>query len=66
MASSKPQKLTRAQIKEGFDSIPVDVLLSSGKGKKPQLTTKQREFARAIALGSTKAQAYRDAYKGDA
>lgn len=63
MATSKPQKLTRAQIKEGFDSIPVDVLLSSGKGKTPQLTTKQREFARAVALGSTKAQAYRDTYK---
>ena len=66
MATSKPQKLTRAQIKEGFDSIPVDVLLSSGKGKTPQLTTKQKEFARAVALGQTKAQAYRGAYKGDA
>ena len=62
MATSKPQKLTRAQIKEGLEQIPVEVLLSSGKGKKPQLTHKQREFARAVALGSTKAQAYRDTY----
>jgi len=66
MATSKPQKLTRAQIKEGLDSIPIESLLSSGKGKTPQLTHKQREFARAIALGSTKAQAYRDTYKVDA
>lgn len=66
MATSKPQKLTRAQIKEGLEQIPVEVLLSSGKGKKPQLTHKQREFARAVALGSTKAQAYRDVYKEDA
>ena len=63
MATSKPQKLTRAQIKEGLDSIPIESLLSSGKGKTPQLTHKQREFARAIALGQTKAQAYRDVYK---
>jgi hypothetical protein len=62
MATSKPQKLTRAQIKEGFDSIPVDVLLSSGKGKTPQLTTKQREFARQLVLAPSKAEAYRRSY----
>lgn len=66
MATSKPQKLTRTQIKEGLQQIPVEVLLSSGKGKKPQLTHKQKEFARAVALGSTKAKAYREAYKEDA
>lgn len=37
-------------------------LLSSGEGKTPALTTKQRAFARSVALGETKAQAYRDAY----
>jgi hypothetical protein len=63
MATSKPQKLTRAQIQQGLDSMPIESLLSSGKGKTPQLTHKQREFARAIALGQTKAQAYRGAYK---
>lgn len=60
--SAGPAKLTRAQIKEGLDTIPIEVLLSSGRGKEPQLTHKQKEFARAIALGSTKAQAYRDTY----
>jgi hypothetical protein len=63
MVTSKPQKLTREQIRTGLDQVPIETLLSSGKGKSPQLTHKQREFARAIALGSTKAQAYRDVYK---
>lgn len=57
------KKLTRQQIREGFDQIPIESLLSSGKGKKANLTTKQREFAHGVALGKTKAQAYRDSYK---
>jgi hypothetical protein len=60
------KKLTRQQIKDGLDQIPVEVLLSSGKGKTPALTTKQKDFARAIALGKSKAQAYRETHKGDA
>ena len=58
-----PQKLTRAQIKEGLDTIPIETLLSSGEGKTPKLTSKQKAFAHAIALGETKAEAYRKAYK---
>jgi hypothetical protein len=65
MARQATQKLTRAQIKAGLDSIPVETLLSSGQGKTPQLTAKQRAFARAVATGQTKAQAYRQAYKAD-
>lgn len=59
-----PAKLTRQQIKEGLEQFPVEVLLSAGKGKKAQLTTKQREFARQLALGKSKAQAYRDSREG--
>jgi hypothetical protein len=59
-----PGKLTRTQIKEGLTQFPVEVLLSAGPGKKAQLTTKQREFARQLALGKTKAQAYRDSREG--
>lgn len=55
-----PNKLTRQQIKEGFNQFPVEVLLSAGPNKKAQLTTKQKEFARQLAMGKTKAQAYRD------
>jgi len=63
MARQTTQKLTRAQIREGLDTIPVEVLLSAGEGKTPRLTTKQRNFAHAVALGQTKAEAYRGAYK---
>jgi len=65
MAKQTTQKLTRAQIRAGLDTIPIESLLSSGQGKTPKLTTKQRDFARAVAMGKTKAQAYRDAYKAD-
>ena len=57
-----PNKLTRQQIKEGFNQFPVEVLLSAGPNKKAQLTHKQKEFARGIAMGKTQAQAYRDSY----
>ena len=61
----QPKKLTRDEIRQGMDQIPVDILLSGGRGKKPALTAKQREFARQVALGETKAQAYRKAYKAN-
>ena len=60
-----PQKLTRAQIKAGLDQVPIESLLSSGEGKTPKLTTKQKAFAHAVALGQTKAQAYRGSHKAN-
>lgn len=66
MAKQQTQKLTRAQIREGLDTIPIETLLSSGQGKTPALTTKQRNFAKAVAMGKTKAQAYRESYKVNA
>lgn len=57
-----PQKLTRAQIKQGLDQIPIETLLSSGEGKTPKLTGKMKAFAKEIALGTSKAEAYRRAY----
>ena len=60
------KKLSRAEIKAGLDSFPIESLLSAGIGKNPALTTKQKEFAKAVALGETKAKAYRQAYKADA
>lgn len=61
--NTMPQKLTRAQIREGLDQIPIETLLSSEDGKTPKITHKQREFARAIAMGQSKAQAYRVSHK---
>jgi hypothetical protein len=60
------KKLTRAEIKAGLDQFPIESLLSGGVGKQPALTTKQKNFARAVAMGETKAKAYRQAYKADA
>ena len=54
-------KLTRKQITEGLKQIPIEtVLLGSTKGR--ELTKKQKDFARGIALGKPKAQSYRDSY----
>jgi type III secretion system FlhB-like substrate exporter len=66
MAKQTTQKLTRAQIKAGLDTIPIETLLSSGEGKKPSITPKMRKFAESVAMGTSKAKAYRDSYKADA
>ena len=66
MKTPMPSKLTRAEIKAGLDTIPIETLLSSGEGKQAKITHKQREFARAVAMGQSKAQAYRDTHKADA
>ena len=64
--NTMPQKLTRAQIKAGLAQVPIETLLSSGEGKEPKITGKMKAFAHAVALGETKANAYRKAYKPDA
>ena len=58
-------KLSKRDIREGLDSIPMETLLSP-QGKKIQLTAKQKAFAKNVALGKTKAQAYREAYDTEA
>jgi hypothetical protein len=55
-----PSKLTKAQIREGLDTVPVSHLL--GKSASRQLTAKQKAFALEVAKGSTGAAAYRKAY----
>ena len=53
-------KLTRSQIKAALETVPIEtVLLGSSSAHGVKLTSKQREFARQIALGETKASAYR-------
>ena len=60
---NKPPKLTRAQIREGLEAMPLDTLLLGAQAaKQSALTPKQREFARQLAMGETKAGAYRAAY----
>jgi hypothetical protein len=55
-----PAKLTKKQIQEGLEQMPIDVLLTGTRNNR--LTHKQKEFAKEVALGNTKAGAYRKAY----
>lgn len=54
--------LSRKQIREALDQVPIDQVL----GVSGELTTKQKNFAREVASGKTKADAYRKAYKHNA
>jgi hypothetical protein len=61
MKDTKPvKKLTRAQLREALDTVPDSVLL--GRSANKELTPKMRKFAREVAKGATKADAYRAAY----
>lgn len=57
------KKLTRKQVAEGLQTVPLDVVLLGAAGAKAsRLTPKQRKFAEGIAMGKSKAAAYREAY----
>lgn len=56
-------KLSRKQIAEGLEAVPIEaVLLGATNPKGIKLTSKQKRFAEEIARGETKAGAYRKAY----
>ena len=55
----KIPKLTRKQIRETLDQMPIDRLLMGANSKQTTLTTSQIKFAEEMALGKTKAEAYR-------
>lgn len=57
-------KLSRKALEKASKELPIQAIL--GKTVSDGLTTKQKNFARAIAMGATKADAYRQAYKHDA
>ena len=62
-AAPKRPKLTRAAVAEGLQSVPIDVvLLGAASAKQTKFTAKQRAFAEGVAMGKSKAAAYRDAY----
>lgn len=58
--TNKPSKLTRAQIRESLDTVPIDSLL--GPDVSRELTGPQKRFALEVAKGATGAAAYRKAY----
>jgi len=55
-------RLTKAQISEGLKSIPIEQILGATKTGST-LTHKQKAFAKEVAMGETKAGAYRKVYK---
>jgi hypothetical protein len=54
-------RLSRERLAEAVETMPLDSILGQGASK--GLTGKQRRFAREVAQGSTKAEAYRRSYK---
>lgn len=62
-----PKKLSRRDVEQGLKTVPIDVVLLGAAGASTtKLTAKQRNFAEGIAMGKTKAGAYRDAYRSSA
>jgi phage terminase small subunit len=61
---NKPRpKLSRADIARGLENVPIaQVLIGAANAKTTRLTHKQAKFAQALALGESKAGAYRAAY----
>ena len=57
-----PKRLTRQEIANGLEGVGIDRVLLGAQSPVSRLTHKQRTFAKAIALGETKAGAYRSAY----
>lgn len=56
-------KLSREQIREGLEQMPIDrLLLGQGQAKERKLTKKQKAFAENLVMGKSKAAAYREAY----
>jgi hypothetical protein len=54
-------KISKREIREGLENIPIEQLLL-GSTNTRELTHKQKEFAKQVALGKPKTQAYRIAY----
>jgi len=57
------RKLKRSEIVQALETMPIDqVLVGASRGTPKALTAKQKRFAEAVAMGATKAGAYREAY----
>jgi hypothetical protein len=57
------KRLTRKEIEAGLEAMPIDaILLGAVTAKTTKLTSKQRAFAKEVAMGNTKTGAYRKTY----
>lgn len=59
MKAKPPKTLSREQVRETLSEMPIESVLLVSKS---ELTPKQREFAKQVALGQSGAEAYRTAY----
>jgi hypothetical protein len=60
---TKPIKITRQAIRETLKQTPIEqILVGAHNVGKVNLTKKQKDFARKVAEGKPKAQAYRETY----
>jgi hypothetical protein len=57
-------KITKREIREGLEQIPIEQILLGSTNEK-ELTHKQKTFAKQVALGKPKAEAYRIAYDSE-
>ena len=54
------KRLTRREVQEGLKTVPIErILIGGAETKQTRLTPKQIKFAEQIALGNSKAEAYR-------
>lgn len=60
---NRSMKLSRSQIREGLEQIPMQTIL--GVSSKA-LTHKQKQFCKEVAMGQTGSEAYRRAYNSKA
>ena len=58
------RKLSRKEVNQALETVPLEQLFSPSVSR--ELTHKQKTFAREVAKGSTKADAYRSSYKANA
>jgi len=64
---TKPIKISRQAIKQTLKETPIEhILVGVNNADKVNLTKKQKNFAKAVAEGKPKAQAYREAYDSNA
>jgi len=56
-------KLTRKQIREGLQAVPIEAVLLGANAKGVNLTHKQKAFAEELLLTGNKTGAYKKAYK---
>lgn len=64
---TKPIKISRQAIKQTLKETPIEnLLVGVHNADKVRLTKKQKDFAKAVALGKPKAQAYRESYNSNA